>query len=213
MNPLIRCLLKSLIPTILALVLMPVTYAWGQSSQDSPVASAPSKSTTSANLPASGAQTASEKTDEAEGGSGFSFLKVVGGLGLVLSVIIFGTFAVRKYAPQYFGKRASDKSLKLVETIAMGERRSIAIIEVEDRRLLIGNTPNQITLLASLSDGASFLSGHEMASAPVVASPTPSTSFKNLYEFEKNGPNRNKTKSIPPDVRAKMRQLRESMDR
>jgi flagellar biosynthetic protein FliO len=214
MNLLTRSLFKSLVPTVLALTLIPVTCAWGQSAQESSTASTPPRVNTPADVSAatSGAQPAAERVEDAESGSGFSFLKVVGGLGLVLSLIVFGTFAVRKFAPQYFTKRASDRTLKLVETLSMGERRSIAVIEVEDRRLLIGNTPNQITLLALLGDGASFLSDHEVASAPVT-SRTPGTSFKNLYEFEKNGQSRGKMKVIPPDIRAKMRQLRESLDK
>jgi flagellar biosynthetic protein FliO len=210
MNPLMRTLFKSLVPTVLALVLLPATCAWGQAASESSAVSSHSKATTPADV--SSAAPVAQPAEDAEGGSGFSFLKVVGGLGLVLGVIVSGTFAIRRFAPQYFAKKASDKSLKLVESLAMGERRSIAIIEVEDKRFLVGNTPNQITLLASLGDGASFLTGHELAPAP-LAPPAPGASFKNLYEFEKKGQSLGKMKAIPPDIRAKMRQLRESLDR
>jgi flagellar protein FliO/FliZ len=205
-----KSLIKSIIPIVIILALMPVASLWGQTAQESSSGSAPSVS--SPTEVSSGAQPTAEGQPNADNGSGFSFLKVVGGLGLVLSLIIFGTFAVRKLAPQYFTKKSSERTIKLIESLSMGERRSIAVVEVEDRRLLIGNTPNQITLLASLGDGTSFLSDHEVATAP-VASRNLNTPFKNLYESEKTGQGRSRMKVIPPDIRAKMRQLRESMDK
>ena len=211
MNLLIKSPLRSLIPAVLALALVAAVNAWGQTPQGPP-ASVPSRAAGDVSSGATGSQQISEAGEATDSGSGFSFLKVVGGLGLVLSLIVFGTFAVRKFAPQYFTKKSSERTIKLIESLSMGERRSIAVIEIEDRRLLIGNTPNQITLLASLGDGTSFLSDHEAASAPIV-SRNVTTPFKNLYESEKNGQTRSRMKVIPPDIRAKMRQLRESMER
>ncbi len=207
-----RFVLNSLVPAILALMLFPATSALGQVSSAPPSlpatqgAAAPSDTSS----PAAQVQQPAERADVVEPGSGFSFLRVVGGLGLVLSLIVLGTYATRKLAPQYFSKKAAERSLKLIETLPMGERRSIAVIEIDERRLLIGNTPNQITLLASLGESGSFAANQDAAA---TTSPTPSESFKNLYEFERNGPGRSKVKIIPPDVRAKMRQLRETLER
>ena len=139
-------------------------------------------------------------------------MRVVGGLGLVLSLIVLGTIGIRKFAPQYFAKMAPERSLKLLETLPMGERRSIAVIEIDEKRLLIGNTPNQITLLATLGE-SSYLRGEQEAATAGLESQPPAPSFKNLYEFEKNGPGRARKTIIPPDIRAKMRQLRESLER
>jgi flagellar biogenesis protein FliO len=94
----------------------------------------------------------------------------------------------------------------------MGEKRSIAVIEIDERRLLIGNTPNQITLLAALGENGAILADQGLSPAETTLR-TPSPSFKNLYEFEKNGSSRNKMRDIPPDIRAKMRQLRDSLEK
>ena len=214
MNVRTRLMLKNLIPAILSLALIPATCVWGQVPQTPPgetsaqgvdaPASAPSS--TSAN------PQSADSVDMGDPGSGFSFLRVVGGFGLVLSLIIFGTLGIRKYAPQYFAKKVTERSLRLVETLPMGERRSIAVIEIDERRLLIGNTPNQITLLAALGENGAVLADQAVSSVEAT-SYAPSPSFKNLYEFEKNGSGRNKMKIIPPDIRAKMRQLRESLER
>jgi len=214
MTALNRSMRKNLVLILLSLALVPVATAWGQVPESPPdTSTASGGATTQDPVPSAlSSQAPSDKAETADPVSGFSFLRVVGGLGLVLSLIILGTFGVRKYAPQYFTKRAPERSLKLLETLPMGERRSIAVIEVEEKRLLVGNTPNQITLLAMLGDNSPLPADHEMTAEPKDSRPSAS-SFKNLYEFEKNGPARGRMTIIPPDIRAKMRQLRESLER
>jgi len=144
----------------------------------------------------------------------FSLYKAVGGFGLVLSLIALGYFGARKYFPQHFVRRTSDRNLKLIETLAIGEKRSVAVIEFDNRRFIIGNTPNQITLLAALSAKASLaeeshpasVSSFELSKAKVT-----SDNFRSLYEVEKTNGVGNR-KPLPPDIRAKMRQLRESLE-
>lgn len=48
------------------------------------------------------------------------------------------------------GKVASrrERRLRLCETVSLGERRMVALIQFEGRPLLVGVTPNSITLLA-----------------------------------------------------------------
>ena len=76
--------------------------------------------------------------------------RTIGGLGLVISLIVLGYVAVRRYGPKYLRRQGSQSALKVIETLPIGEKRSIALIQVEDKRLLIGNTQQQITLLAQL---------------------------------------------------------------
>jgi flagellar biogenesis protein FliO len=40
--------------------------------------------------------------------------------------------------------------LRLADSLGLGDRRSVGILEVEGRRLLIGSTPQAVTLLAEL---------------------------------------------------------------
>ncbi len=209
-----RLVLKNLILILVGLILIPPTCIWGQALQTPPGVVSPDGASSSQVQAAADAssQPASDKTDLAESGTGFSFLRVVGGLGLVLSLIVLGTFGIRKFALQYLVKRTPERNLKVIETLPMGERRSIAVIEIDERRLLIGNTPNQITLLAALSESPS-LRGEQESATPGADSQATASTFKNLYEFEKNGPARVKKTIIPPDIRAKMRQLRESLER
>jgi flagellar biosynthetic protein FliO len=143
----------------------------------------------------------------------FPVLRTIGGFALVISLILIAFLAARKIAPQYFSKRASENSLKMIETISMGEKRSIAIIQVGDKRLLLGNTPHQITVLTSLEDSVPLLAAADQ-DADATSPHKTVNPFRRLYERERNrGVDKSgKGKSLPPDVRAKMRQLRASLE-
>ena len=64
----------------------------------------------------------------------FPLYRTVGGMGLVLCLMIALYFGARKFFPQYFRKADSEQNLKVLETLSMGDRRSIALIQVADKR-------------------------------------------------------------------------------
>ncbi len=147
------------------------------------------------------------------GGTEFPVIRTVGGFALVLSLILIAFFIARKIAPQYFNKRTAEKNLKVIESLSVGEKRSVALIQVGEKRFLIGNTPQQITLLSPLDNSFSLISETDKHTAePLPANPV--NPFKRLYEAERNriSSKPGKEKTIPPDVRAKMRQLREALE-
>lgn len=53
-----------------------------------------------------------------------------------------------------FRARARTRRLKLVETLALGDRRFIAILNVNGRELLVGATPQSVALLGELPSAA-----------------------------------------------------------
>jgi flagellar biosynthetic protein FliO len=145
----------------------------------------------------------------------FPMTKSLGGVGIVLSLILAGFFGARKFAPTMFRRPPVEKNLKVIETLSMGEKRSISVIQVEDKRFLIGNTAHQISLLAALAPLALAVEPLETAAEPVPPKANGrNDKFRNLYEIEKNGSPRGagRPKTIPPDIRAKMRQLRETLE-
>jgi flagellar biogenesis protein FliO len=146
----------------------------------------------------------------------FPLTQSLGGVGIVLSLIVAGFFGTRKFAPTIFRRPSPEKTLRVIETLSIGDRRSIAVIQVDDKRFLIGNTAHQISLLAPLS--ASLALQVEPRETAVDSAPVKSGEgtgkFRNLYEIEKGGTGRRATgpRTIPPDIRAKMRQLRETLE-
>ena len=52
-------------------------------------------------------------------------------------------------------KLVREKKLQVVETVSLGEKRFVTILQVEGRKLLIGGSSSRVSLLASLDDAAS----------------------------------------------------------
>jgi flagellar biosynthetic protein FliO len=139
-------------------------------------------------------------------------IKTVGGIGLVISLVLVGYMMFRRFAPQYMGKNAKERVLKLIETLPMGDKRSIMLVQAGGRRLLLASTPGQITLLTAIADtaGAVPRSTVEAADAELPAA----ASFRNLFELEKRaGSARPGVRPVlPPDIRGKMQELRKSLE-
>ncbi len=135
----------------------------------------------------------------------YPVLRTIGGLGLVISLIVLGFFAARKYAPQLFNRKPGQQKLKILETLSMGDKRSIALVQVEGACYLVGNTAHQINLLAQLPPDFPLTRSSYGTDA--------GDAFRKLYEVEKK-PSAGKgvPKPIPAEVRAKMRQLREALE-
>ena len=153
--------------------------------------------------------------DAQESNLGLPVLRTLGGLGLVLCLMTGGYFVAKKIAPRYFAKSPSEKNLKVIETLSMGDKRSISMLEVGDCRFLVGITPHQINLLAALSEPLSAVS--DSGSLPVTSKSAAfkesMTPFRNLFEVEKKRPTQYAGNPLPEDLRTKMRQLRESLER
>jgi flagellar biosynthetic protein FliO len=145
----------------------------------------------------------------------FSVLRTLGGLGLVVCVMIAVYFTARKLAPRYFKNVGAERNLRVIETLAMGDRRSISLIEVANNRFLVGNTPHQINLLAALPEPLSLVS--EPKTLPANANNTirneSKVPFRNLFEVEKKRSSQYAGSPLPENIRTKMRQLREALER
>jgi len=145
----------------------------------------------------------------------FSWIRAAGGMGLVLCLIVGIFIGAKKFAPRFFAKGVSEKSLKLIETLSMGDRRSISVIEVANHRFLVGNTANQITLLAALPEPLSVISEPEDEPPKPKETPKydPRSPFRSLFEAEKKRPSQGAANPLPDDIRTKMRQLRDALER
>ncbi|HSW39783.1 MAG TPA: flagellar biosynthetic protein FliO, partial [Acidobacteriota bacterium] len=107
------------------------------------------------------------------------------------------------------------RNLKIIETLGMGDKRSISILEVGNKRFMVGNTPHQINLLATLSETMSLASEGETVPDDVNTNTRGESKmpFRNLFEVEKKRPLNQAGNALPEDLRLKMRQLREALER
>ena len=61
---------------------------------------------------------------------------------------------------QRFSRRAP-RRLRLCESLPLGERRFVAVVEFDRTRFLLGGTPSSLVLLSRLSDGDVLSDGKE----------------------------------------------------
>ena len=58
---------------------------------------------------------------------------------------------LRRWAEDFLGGARPQRQLRLGETLGLGEKRLLAVVEFEQQRFLIGATATSVALLASLS--------------------------------------------------------------
>jgi flagellar biogenesis protein FliO len=71
-----------------------------------------------------------------------SLIVVVGALALFVWVMRKGFLRV--------GRFATRQAIVIETAVAMGDRRSLVIVSVEGRRLLLGSTPSSLSLITDL---------------------------------------------------------------
>ena len=78
------------------------------------------------------------------------------GRAIVTMLVVLAVLAAAWWLRQRVGAVAGARATLSVESaISLGERRSLVIVTVEDRRLLLGLTPSQVSLVAELRPGFS----------------------------------------------------------
>lgn len=75
----------------------------------------------------------------------------------VLIVIVLGAatiYASKKVLPKL--SHCQGKKIKIVETVHIGSRKAIHLLQVADRQILIGSTPDRITKLGDIFSDKDF---------------------------------------------------------
>src|SRR5579875_75163 len=57
---------------------------------------------------------------------------------------------------KWFGMGRAKKRLQMLETVPLGEKRFVALVQVDGRQFLIGGAPSNVGMLAELSAEESF---------------------------------------------------------
>ena len=72
----------------------------------------------------------------------------------VLLVVVFGVAAIyisKKFLPRI--TNLAGKKIQVIETVHLGPRKSVHLLKIGNRQLLIGSTSESITRLADVTDG------------------------------------------------------------
>jgi len=80
--------------------------------------------------------------------AGSLLLNLTGALAIVVVLIIVTALLMRR--TRWGGAIGSEKSLTVRQSVTLGQRERVVIVEVGERRLLLGVTPGGISLLTEL---------------------------------------------------------------
>jgi len=84
-------------------------------------------------------------------GAGTLGLRSLAATLVVLAVLALAAWALRKTA----ATRRAGQAVAVESAVSLGERRSLVIVSVEGRRLLLGVSPTNVSLVTELGKGFS----------------------------------------------------------
>lgn len=76
-----------------------------------------------------------------------SLLQVTLALGLVLGMIVFAAWLMRRFSLM---PRATGGMMRVVSGVMIGQRERVVIVEVRDQWLVLGVTPQTVNLLSTM---------------------------------------------------------------
>ena len=83
------------------------------------------------------------------------FYKIMLSVVFVLILGVAGVYMTKKFFPNI--AKLQGKEIKVVETVHLGPRKSMHLVEIGKRKFLIGSTSENITKLADLTDFSSTM--------------------------------------------------------
>ena len=125
----------------------------------------------------------STQQEQAAPSTGGLLLRTLGALLLIVGLIVAAAWGMKKFGGARFGKAVEDApELSILNTVALGDKRSLAIVRFGNRNLLIGSTAQSITVLAD-----DTVSEHEFQSVADMLSTESYDSFANELATAQNG--------------------------
>ena len=83
-----------------------------------------------------------------------SFFKMASSLTVVLALMLLAAAAARRWLRPMLAGGASIPTIRLATSLALGSRRSVLVLEIAGRTLVIGATPQQLVLLTQFDQPA-----------------------------------------------------------
>lgn len=81
-----------------------------------------------------------------------SLLRMLGASAVVIGLLVGTLWLLKRSA----GMARNKRGFSIEAALPLGERRSLAIVTVEGRRLLLGLAPNHVSLVTELSQQGTF---------------------------------------------------------
>jgi flagellar biogenesis protein FliO len=91
-----------------------------------------------------------ESLAEAEAGSMGYGIRAAGATIVVLGLIWMTMLLLKRYMPHRFGPLGQKRRIHVLETVTIGEKRTLALVRVDNEELLLAGTPGSLSLLKEL---------------------------------------------------------------
>ena len=78
------------------------------------------------------------------------------GMGEWSQTLLTRTWSVLKWIVQHVRVQQARKNLKVCENVSLGEKRFVAVIQVDEERFLIGGSSSSVSLLTRLPEAKTF---------------------------------------------------------
>ena len=86
------------------------------------------------------------------GAIGMSIFKMLSALVVVLVCIYAGIFLLRKFLNRRYNAAGGERILQVMETAYVGQKKTVSLVRVAQKSVLIGVTDNNISVLTELSE-------------------------------------------------------------
>jgi flagellar protein FliO/FliZ len=137
------------------------TVAVSAQTSESPAAEVAAESTNKATVEAPETFRLKQDVPRGEGTSmGAASLQMMAGLIVVLALIVGLSWLARRFNLAGVGAASS---MKITAALSVGAKEKILVLEVENQRLLVGVTAQQISLLRVLGDAPEAPTGSDFA--------------------------------------------------
>lgn len=85
-----------------------------------------------------------------------SLLKMILALGILLALLFAGLFVFKRFMGKKIGIAGQNPGIKVVTSAYIGPKKSIALVDISGERIVVGITPNHISMLARLGKEGEF---------------------------------------------------------
>jgi flagellar biosynthetic protein FliO len=92
-----------------------------------------------------------ESLAEAQSGSmGGYGIRAAGALILILATIWLGMILLKRFMPHRFGPLGQKRRIQVIETVPIGEKRTLTLVRIDNEELLLASTPGSLALLKEI---------------------------------------------------------------
>ena len=88
-----------------------------------------------------------ETFSNAQAGFAGSGMRAAGSMIFILALILISVILLKRYMPHRFGPLSHKRRIQVLETVPIGEKRSLTLIEFDGASLLLASTPGSVSLL------------------------------------------------------------------